>query len=54
MNEKTASEIDEQIELLKNRRRELIRKVWDIDSDILTLREEKLRRFPKRYDDFER
>lgn len=50
----TAAEIDEQIEVLKTRRRELVRKIWDIDSDLLTLREDKLRRFPKRYDDFEK
>lgn len=44
-------EIEQAIESLKNKRREFVRKIWDIDSDLLTLREEKNRRCPKRYDD---
>lgn len=40
----TNVEIDEEIEALKARRREFIRKIWDIESDIIFLKETKTKR----------
>lgn len=49
--ELTLPQIDEELQALQQRRRDLVKQIWDIDSEMLSLRVEKEKRSFKRYDD---
>lgn len=49
--EMTMNEIESEIDALQARRRELVRQIWNIDSDLISLKVEKEKRKPKGYDE---